>query len=89
MTQEVCPHCGAEVPPRARACPDCGSDESTGWADMAEEQRLGAPDDSFDYNEFVANEFGAPKAPVRPYGIRWIWWVTAVLLIILLAFSFF
>ncbi len=28
-----CPNCGAEVPIRARSCPDCGSDENTGWSD--------------------------------------------------------
>ncbi len=28
-----CPNCGEEVPIKARACPDCGSDENTGWSD--------------------------------------------------------
>ena len=32
MPRTHCPHCGATLPPRALACPDCGSDESTGWA---------------------------------------------------------
>jgi len=27
-----CPHCEAKVPANARACPECGSDEQTGWA---------------------------------------------------------
>jgi len=30
-----CPHCGAEVPQGALACPACGSDEETGWSDAA------------------------------------------------------
>lgn len=29
----VCPNCGAEVPLRALACPECGSDEDTGWSE--------------------------------------------------------
>ena len=29
----VCPNCGAEVPVVAMACPDCGSDEQTGWSE--------------------------------------------------------
>lgn len=33
MRRRICEHCGAEVPPRATACPECGSDERTGWAD--------------------------------------------------------
>ena len=29
----VCPNCGAELPLKALACPECGSDENTGWSD--------------------------------------------------------
>ena len=28
-----CPNCGAEVPAKAKSCPDCGSDEKTGWSE--------------------------------------------------------
>jgi len=28
-----CPNCGAEVQIKAKSCPDCGSDENTGWSD--------------------------------------------------------
>jgi hypothetical protein len=28
-----CPFCHAEVPQGASACPECGSDEQTGWSD--------------------------------------------------------
>ncbi|MBA3471301.1 MAG: hypothetical protein H0T53_16820 [Herpetosiphonaceae bacterium] len=28
----ICPHCEAKVPASARACPECGSDEQTGWS---------------------------------------------------------
>ncbi len=31
----TCPHCGAEVPPGAAACPECGSDSQTGWSEKA------------------------------------------------------
>ncbi len=30
-----CPHCDARVPAGATACPECGSDESTGWSEEA------------------------------------------------------
>jgi zinc-ribbon domain len=30
-----CPHCGAEVPTKAKACPECGSDKHTGWSEEA------------------------------------------------------
>ncbi len=29
----ICPHCGAEVPFGAPACPECGSDDETGWSE--------------------------------------------------------
>jgi hypothetical protein len=32
MARRICEHCGAEIPRRAAACPECGSDETTGWA---------------------------------------------------------
>ena len=80
MTPETCPNCGADVPPRARCCRECGADEKTGWSDEAATGHLDLPDDSFDYDAFVKREFGG--ATVRPRGISWIWWATAVLLLI-------
>lgn len=82
MTPEYCPHCGAEVPPRARACPECGSDEQTGWSDHAHADRLGLPDESFDYEEFTRREF-APE-PLRRRGPYWLWWVVAALVTLVL-----
>lgn len=32
----VCPNCYADVPWNAASCPECGSDEETGWAEDAE-----------------------------------------------------
>ena len=29
----ICPHCGAKVDRDATACPECGSDETTGWSE--------------------------------------------------------
>jgi hypothetical protein len=85
MTPEICPQCGAEVPPRARACPECGSCEATGWSDNAHADRLGLPDESFDYDEFVREEFGPPSARSRRR--NWFWWtVTVILLVILLRY---
>lgn len=88
MTPEICPNCGAEVPPKARACPECGADEGTGWSERAAAQRLGLPDDEFDYDEFVKEEFGKKKrAPSRPQ-IGWFWWVVAVALLVAIAVYF-
>ena len=87
MPPEVCPNCGAEVPRNAKACPECGSDEKTGWSETAYASNLGLPDEEFDYDEFVKEEFGTRQ--VKPRGISWIWWLTALILVLLFLFFFF
>jgi hypothetical protein len=79
---DICPQCGTEVPPRARACPECGADEATGWSEHANAQRLDLPDDEFNYDDFVQREFGQTRAPARP-PIGWLWWCVAVVLLVL------
>ena len=76
-TPEVCPNCGADVPPNAKACPRCGACEETGWSDAARSSHLGLPDEDFSYDEFVKNEFGKPHLR---HGTRWFWCVIGVLL---------
>ncbi len=76
---ETCPNCGADVPRNAKACPECGSDESTGWSERASAQSLDLPDDEFNYDEFVKEEFGGKeKPPVKRF-----WWMVAVVLLVL------
>ena len=77
-----------EVPPRARACPECGADEETGWSDAARAQQLGLPDEHFDHAEFVREEFGQGGSRVRPKGVSWFWWLVAVLLVLAFAASY-
>ena len=78
---EVCPNCGANVPRNARACRACGADDQTGWSDSAGTEGLDLPDSEFNYAAYVEREFGGgPKPP----GIRWVWWITA--LVVLVAF---
>jgi hypothetical protein len=83
---EICPNCGAAVPPNAKACPDCGSDEQTGWSEAAATADLGLPDESFDYDKFVEEEFGQRTA--RPRAVAWGWWTVALLVLALLLFAF-
>lgn len=80
MPPDLCPNCGAEVPHGAKACPECGSDEQTGWSDEARTSGLGLPDEGFDYDDFVKREFEG-LSPV-PRGIRWWWWVIAVVVLV-------
>ena len=79
MPPEVCPNCGAEVPRNAKACPECGSDEQTGWSEETHVDGLDLPEEKFDYEDFVEREFGS-KSPVL-HGIHWFWWVIAILVV--------
>jgi predicted nucleic acid-binding Zn ribbon protein len=83
MTQrnrpDECPVCGAEVPDGAAACPECGSDERTGWSETARYDGLGLPDEAFDYDEFVGRELEG-RAPRRRHAR--FWWVVAVVLLV-------
>lgn len=86
MAPENCPNCGADVPRHAKACPECGADEKTGWSDSAYAENLGIPDENFDYDRFVKEEFGGTP---KPRGISWLWWTTALVLVLVFLFFFF
>lgn len=80
MTPESCPNCGAEVPPGAMACPECGSSAETGWSESAAADRLGLPDESFNYEEFIESEFGA--RPSKPSTAKRFWRGVAVVMLV-------
>ena len=80
MAPEICPNCGADVPRKARACPECGANEQTGWSEAARTDGLDLPDENFDYNDFVKRELGG-ESPV-PRGIHWFWWVIALVVVV-------
>ena len=39
-----CAICGAAIPPKARACPECGADEQTGWREQSMYDGLDLPE---------------------------------------------
>jgi uncharacterized membrane protein YvbJ len=78
---EFCPNCGVDVPRNALACPECGSDEKSGWSESANTGNPDLPDEEFDYDEFLKDEFGSGAG--KPRGISWVWWFVAVILIVL------
>ena len=71
------------MPRKARACPECGADESTGGSEEAAASGLDLPDQDFDYDEYVKREF-EPQPERLPRGIKPLWWIVAVLLVLLL-----
>jgi len=82
---EICPNCGADVPPRARACPTCGSCEETGWGKPDGAEGLDLPDEEFNYDEFASREFGPEK--LVPRGLPVFWWIVAVIILGIIVFT--
>ena len=74
----MCPVCGEDIPRTALACPECGADHNSGWREDAETyDAVDLPDEDFNYEEFVKQEFGSSRRPV----IKTAWWLTAILLV--------
>ena len=87
-----CPHGGAAVPAGAAACPACGSDAETGWAEDADlTGALGtggwAEDDEFDYDAYVEREFGGKPTTILglPAGVFVLLALAAAAVILLVA----
>ncbi len=77
-----CANCGAAIPRSAKACPECGADERTGWRENADSiyDGLDLPDEAFEDEGSAA---GAKRArnPARVNGVPWYWWAVGVALI--------
>lgn len=79
-----CPVCGAEVPSGARACPNCGADERTGWnEEAARYDGLDLPEGAFDPD---GSALHANQEKTRtPAGVSWSTWVIATGMLALIA----
>ena len=79
----VCPTCGHEARV-GHPCPGCvrksGKPKKRSWKQDPAAEGLDLPDNDFNYQNFVAREFG--KAPHRALRIRWYWWALAVALLV-------
>ena len=79
-----CPICGGRVPAKAKSCPQCGACDKTGWNEEATaSDGLDLPDGTFDYDEFVKEEFGDGK-PAKPKGLAKVWQVTGIILVVVI-----
>jgi len=92
-TPAVCPVCGEDVPPNALACPQCGADHKSGWredADICDGADL--PDEEFNHDEGFVCSFSLAKnefsSRVKPAGIKPLWWITAIIVLIALVVFF-
>lgn len=96
----LCPGCDKEVLVGSRGCPYChppakrrkrsratARKARKSWEQDPACDGLDLPDGDFDYEDFVAREFG--RQPHRRIGIKWYWWLTGVIVIILIVLAGF
>jgi uncharacterized membrane protein YvbJ len=84
---DVCPVCGEEVPRGALACTECGADHNSGWREDADAyDAVDLPDEDFNYDRFVREEFGS--AP-QPAGVKTFLWIAAIVLIVVFVVVYF
>jgi len=84
---DECAHCGAAIPRQAKACPDCGADERTGWRETDPYDGIDLPTEVFEDESAPDENRSCPPAP-RVNGVAWYWWTVGVVLLVLLAASF-
>lgn len=82
----ACPSCGTEVRVGTRGCPKCTPGAGGKWKQEKYLDGVDVPDDpeDFDYNDFVKREFGTRPSRLKPHGIKWKWWITGVVLVLLM-----
>jgi hypothetical protein len=80
-----CANCGADIPPGARACPECGADERTGWRETSVYDGLELPEEASTQSSSDRLRTQAGQRSVN--GIAWYWWCAAVALLLLLGLS--
>jgi hypothetical protein len=81
-----CPFCDREVRV-GQACPGCAAKQKPkpkpkpkpprkSWEQDRTYDGTDLPDEDFDYEDFVAREFG--RSPHRRIGVKWYWWLLGV-----------
>ncbi len=80
----ICPFCAREVRV-GKPCPGCeqraAKPVKKTWEQDPSADDLDLPNDDFDYDAFVAREFGG-KFSHRTLGIKWYWWLLGVAVLV-------
>lgn len=90
----LCPGCDTEVPVGSHGCPRCQARAKRRKKVRSSASRkdhshdgLDLPGEDFDYDSFVAREFGVK--PHKRIGIALHWWITGAILLGILALMAF
>jgi len=81
-TPDHCANCGAAIPPKAKACPECGADERTGWSEQSIYDNLDLPEEE-------ETQTKDTRSRQKREGHRWFWLYVAAVMILVLALSAF
>lgn len=77
----LCPFCEAEVAV-GKPCPGCSKKAKNSkpakksWEQDSSSEGLDLPSADFDYDDFIAREFG--EASHHKTGLKWYWWLLAI-----------
>lgn len=87
-----CPHCNPPAKRRKRQQSAASAGKAKhkrkrSWEEDPVYDGLDLPDEDFDYEDFVAREFG--HKPHRKTGIKWYWWATAIAVVVLMVLAGF
>ncbi len=80
----LCPYCGSDVRV-GEPCPGCTTKvrkrktARRSWEQKKSQDGLDLPSDDFDYEDFIAREFG--KKPHQTLGVKWYWWALGVVVV--------
>ncbi len=77
---DECANCGTPLRRDAKACPECGADERSGWRAESIYDGLDLPEDAFE------DDKSRPRAtkPVRRInGLAWYWWGVGLVVAVL------
>ena len=70
-----CANCGSDIPANARACPDCGADERTGWRESDIYDGVDLPDPAWAEDE-------SPSGRGSSRELAWYWWAAGLAVLI-------
>ncbi len=83
---DECAHCGAAIPRQAKACPECGADERTGWREADPYDGIDLPDEAF-ADDSTEDDVRRPALAPRVNGVAWYWWMVGIVLLFLFVAS--
>ena len=75
-----CANCGASIARHAKACPECGADERTGWRETSVYDNLDLPESAWSGDDDAEKK----SQTARVNGAPWYWWSVGAVLLLLL-----